>query len=365
MLIKETKVQELSKKISEYVGDNVALLSVAEDSEIDFDQLIRELNHNGTQFVGGVFPKVIHENQVYDDGVVINTLFDVVNISMIKNISKKEIAIPQIEFSPDIEYTVLTYVDGLTSNISNYLSALYESYGISSNYFGGGAGSLSLEQMPCVFSNEGIFMDAAVLCVMKMRSSIGVRHGWEKLEGPFIVTKADRNTIEEINWENPFQIYRSIVEEDSGQKFTDENFFDLAKGYPLGVVKQGGESVIRDPLMLNEKQELVCVGEVEENTLVDIMKGNKDSLIDAAKHAAKDCLMRCEQPKKAIIIDCISRVLFLEESFDRELNQIVSTLRENFPDISIGGALTLGEISSFGNGYLEFYNKTIVVSLFE
>ena len=62
---------------------------------------------------------------------------------------------------------------------------------------------------------------------------------------------------------------------------------------------------------------------------------------------------------------CISRILFLEEDFQKELNKIVDTLRSKHPKISVSGALTLGEISSFGNGYLEFYNKTVVVSLFE
>jgi len=72
-----------------------------------------------------------------------------------------------------------------------------------------------------------------------------------------------------------------------------------------------------------------------------------------------------KNPKKAIIIDCISRMLFLDKDFDKELSIITSTLKTRYPDISIGGALTIGEISSYGEGFLEFYNKTIVVGLFE
>ena len=41
------------------------------------------------------------------------------------------------------------------------------------------------------------------------------------------------------------------------------------------------------------------------------------------------------------------------------------TVKEKYPHISLSGALTLGEISSYGEGFLEFYNKTVVVGLFE
>ncbi|MFK7834105.1 MAG: FIST C-terminal domain-containing protein, partial [Winogradskyella sp.] len=102
-----------------------------------------------------------------------------------------------------------------------------------------------------------------------------------------------------------------------------------------------------------------------DNTLVDILNGSENSLIEAAKNAALESLKFAEKPRKAIIIDCISRILFLEDNFEKELNAITATIRDRFPDVSIGGALTLGEISSYGEGFLEFYNKTVVIGLFE
>ncbi|WP_299120330.1 FIST N-terminal domain-containing protein [uncultured Winogradskyella sp.] len=365
MLITTNNITEIVSTISNHVNKEAALISIGEHMEIDVEELIEALNDAKLKFMGGIFPKVIHGNSILDKGIVLNTLNNVEELFLVKDISKKNYTIPQINFDESTPYSIITYVDGLTSNISHYLSGLYENYGMKTNYFGGGAGSLSLEQKPCVFCNEGLFQDAAVVSLVRMQSRIGVRHGWNKVDGPFIITKAEGNIIKEINWKNPFEVYKEVVEAHSNKQFNDDNFFEIAKGYPFGIVKDHAECIVRDPLMVNEKGELVCVGELENNTLVDILNGNQDTLIKAAENAAKESLKFAENPRKAIIIDCISRILFLEDNFDLELNAITTTISNKFPNVSIGGALTLGEISSYGEGFLEFYNKTVVIGLFE
>ncbi|MDT0558975.1 FIST N-terminal domain-containing protein [Ichthyenterobacterium sp. W332] len=365
MLITSTNIDEIVQSISNHVNEKAALITIGEHTEIEVNNLIEQLNKVELRFMGGIFPKVIHGNSILDKGIVINTLNNLESMFLVKNISTKDYQIPEVNFDADKDYSLFTYVDGLTSNISHYLSELYENYGMQTNYFGGGAGSLTLQQKPCVFNNEGVFMDAAVFSVMTMSSRIGVKHGWSKVEGPFIVTKAEGNVIKEINWKNPYDVYKEVVEEHSGKTFTDDNFFDIAKGYPFGILKEDGECIVRDPLMVNENSELVCVGELEDNMVVDILNGNENSLINAAKTATQDSVNQAVTPSKAIIIDCISRILFLEDNFDKELTAITRTLQDNFPEVSIGGALTLGEISSYGEGFLEFYNKTVVVGLFE
>nr|WP_321248236.1 FIST N-terminal domain-containing protein [uncultured Psychroserpens sp.] len=365
MLITTTHIDDIVASISNHIKEDSALLSIGEHTEIDIEQLIKALNIAEVKFIGGLFPKVIHGNTILEKGIVVNTLNHVEELYVVNNISLQNYTIPQINFEKDEGYSLFTYVDGLTSNISHYLSELYENYGMQTNYFGGGAGSLTLEQKPCVICNEGFFQDAAVVCVMRMHSRIGVRHGWSKVKGPFIVTKAEGNVIKEINWKNPFEVYKKVVEAHSNKVFTDDNFFDIAKGYPFGIVKDNAECIVRDPLMVNDKGELICVGELEDNTLVDILNGNEETLINAAQRAAEESVNQATHPRKAIIIDCISRILFLEDNFEKELDAITKTISNAYPNISIGGALTLGEISSYGEGYLDFYNKTVVVGLFE
>lgn len=365
MKIDITNIATIVMAIKNHAKNNAVSIAIAENTAIDINDLILALNKANITFMGAVFPKVVHNNTILEKGIVLNTLNNLENLFLIENISKKDYKIPPVVFNDSENYSLITYVDGLTANISHYLEKLYENYGMKTNYFGGGAGSLTLQQKPCVFNKDGFFEDAAVLSISKVTSRIGVKHGWKKVDGPFIITKSKGNIIQEINWETPFEIYKNVVEKHAKKQFTDHNFFDIAKGYPFGILKDDAECIVRDPIALNDNGELVCVGEIEENSLVDILNGNTKTLIDAAKNAALESIKQAVNPNKAILIDCISRVLFLEEEFETELKEITKTLKNAYPNIHINGALTLGEISSYGEGFLELYNKTTVVSLFE
>ncbi len=210
---------------------------------------------------------------------------------------------------------------------------MFDQLGNSVSYFGGGAGSLSLKSQPCLFTCEGFVQDAAIVTFIKLQCNLGVAHGWKKLTGPIVANKTHKNVVMELNWRNAFEVYQEIIEADSGVKLPRDNFYSVAMGYPFGIYKEEAEDIVRDPIMTNEKGELICVGEVPENSLLNILKGETDSLIQAAGQAAKD--------------------------FGRELAAVKENLAGNqgIP----AGMLTLGEISSYGEAYLEFFNKTIVV----
>ncbi len=352
-------VQELAPQENETI-----LLLFAEQDSNDFDALVKALNKINISFMGGLFPGIIYGNKHYKEGCVIKKLPAIIKPDII-DLKDGKVRIPnlmkQIE-AHDTKLTVLTLVDGLTASISPYLKSLFNVYGNSVSFIGGGAGSLSLVQQECVFTNKGVFQDAAIFCLLDLSISLGVRHGWQHLHGPIVATKTNGNTIEQLNWQNAFEVYKSVVEADAGVQFNEENFFDIAKGYPFGISKQDNEDIIRDPIAVSKEGHLLCVGEVPENTVLHIMKGESQSLIESAKLAVNDCKDQLTKNiQHTFVVDCISRILFLEEEFDNELNAITDTLGETSQEAQPMGVLSLGEISSYGNGFIEFYNKTLVI----
>jgi hypothetical protein len=348
-------------------GDVVAIM-LGEKNKPNIGELISRLNENRIEFFGGIFPGIVYGNYKYDEGAIIMTLPALEKPFLIRGLDSEQIEIPdfgkQMMEDPGRKYTAMIMVDGLASNISLFLAEMFNCLGNSVHYFGGGAGSLTLKQEPCLFTSEGFVQDAAIVTFIKLESTLGVRHGWERIMGPIVATKTRKNIIKELNWKNAFQVYRETVEGDSGEKLTPENFFDIGKGYPFGIHKEGMEDIVRDPITVNEKGELFCVGEVPENTILSILRGKQDSLIRAAGQAAGDCLhIESRTIRQSLIADCISRVVFLEKNFPKELETVNHKIHSLDNRQTLKGMLTLGEISSYGEGFLEFFNKTIVVGI--
>lgn len=360
VLIEKNNVEEFKNAIESMakVSKSVMIFS-CDANEYDQEQVDSTLINLTIPVFGGIFPSIIYENKKYDIGTIIVGLDEFVDVSVIDNISNKsdfedeiDSNIPRLDSSMK---TMFVYVDGLGKNINKIIDGLFNNFGLDINYIGGGAGSLSFEQKPCIFTNQGLKQDCVQLVLSKMSSTIGVKHGWESISDALNVTKSNGNIIQEIDYKNAFDVYKKIVEAKSQQKFTDDNFFDIAKGYPFGIAKLNAEMVVRDPIV-EDNGNLICVGDVSQNSIVNILQGVDENLINAAKEASNIATENQNEDSFTVFIDCISRVLFLEDKFNDEIAEVYKLNHK------LVGALTLGEIANNKDHYLEFYNKTAVVA---
>ncbi len=330
------------------------------------DNLDEKLKGVTVPLFGGIFPEIIHGKEKLEKGTIVAGMTKKPNVQIIPNLSDMAMEYNDVidERIPEIgdTRTMFVFVDGFSKRISALVDSMFNIFGLEFNYIGGGVGSMSMKQKPCLFTNEGLIQDSAILAMLDMESGVGVCHGWKKINGPYKVTESDRNIIKTLNWKPAFEVYRGIVEKHSGKVFTDNNFFEISKCYPFGIGKLGTEKIVRDPFMLGKNGSLICVGEVPQESFVDILTGDVSSLVNAAGKAltlAKESIKAKSTNRIILFIDCISRVLFLEDKFKEELNAVYN---ENIPLI---GALTIGEIANSGKDYLEFYNKTSVVGVLE
>ena len=322
------------------------LLLVAEKTLFDYTLLQK----SQLQCYGGIFPEIIFEQKHLCEGLIALPL-------QLKPILLEDISQP-ITHKQTLSTisSMMVLVDGLSSFIDPFLVSLFEATNKECMIFGGGAGKLTLKQEKVLFSPTHLTQDSALIIPLESKVELGVSHGWEFLQGPFVATATKNNVLEQINYENAFDIYKKIVEEDSGKKFTDENFFDLAKSYPLGIVSYSGEVVVRDPIA-KDGNHLVLVGDMPEHSIIEVLKGSDTKLIQAAKNAAQQAMSSNDEKSIAIMIDCISRVLFLEDMFAKEINAVEEVLK----DVPLVGILTLGEIANNAETYINFYNKTCVI----
>ena len=313
---------------------------------------------------GGIFPKVVYGPEAYDRGLVVVGMPWPADVDCIFGLSAAEavyeVALASFaERNGGVPGTVMVFVDGLSQRIGALVEIMFDRMGLKHNFVGGGAGSLSFQQAPCVLTPNGMVADAAILAWMPIRSGIGVTHGWHVASECLKATETKRNTLKTLDWERAAERYRELVEAHSGLCFRDHAFFDIAKGYPFGIQRLGGELVVRDPLSIDGAGGLICVGEIPEGSFLYLLNGTPESLISAAGRAreqALEGLPEAQNRSAVLVMDCISRALFLGPDLNEELTTLAG-------DSTLFGAMTLGEIANSGRDYLEFYNKTTVVAL--
>ena len=316
----------------------------------------------GKPVYGGAFPQVVSGRERLERGAIVLGLVDHVHATVVPRLSDGatdlEAAVAGALLPGASDPMVFVVVDGLARRIAGLVEALFLQFGLTTNYIGGGAGSLTLQQKPCVFTPQGMVADAAVLLQVSRPNGVGVSHGWAVVSEPLKVTRAEHSTVHELNHEPALDVYRRIVEPVLGRAVTVDGFFEAAMGFPFGMRKMDAEVVVRDPIVADARGAITCVGEVPTGSLVHVLRGEPRRLVDAARTAGERAQGALGAPPRLrLVIDCISRVLFLGDRFDEELAAL------DAGDAPMIGVLSLGEIANAGSDYLEFYNKTAVVGL--
>ncbi|PIB34741.1 hypothetical protein BFP72_04625 [Reichenbachiella sp. 5M10] len=358
MLLNTSHISEI---LDHFSPSAVNLILVGEKTPLDVRQLIEGANQRGLKLAGGVFPMIIFENEHLESGIILKHVEAcTIEPVLIKDLNKVPIA-QQLPLASEDMNSCIVLFDGLMSHVSTLLDGLYEEYWNQMNFVGAGCGSASLVQNPCIISNEGFFEDAALLLIIGREINLGVNHGWTEVQGPFVANKTEGNEIIELNWKPAYDTYREIVESHSSHQFSENEFGEISQGYPFGIAREGKEDMVRDPIIVNEQGALLCLGEIPQNASLNILSGTKPNLIrsagKAAEKATKDIF-----PLDIFLVDCITRVMYLESEFGEELLAIKEVVKASNDQLKVEGVLSLGEVSTSKGGFLDLYNKTIVVA---
>ena len=200
------------------------MLAIGEKATLDIDDLIARCNEQGIQVCGGLFPGVLYDEKHSEKGVIIRQVEASQEVLTIPKLSDLDESITLPDLNEETHCAIIL-LDGLTGKIPLFLERVYEKYWNRLHYIGAGCGSLSLEPQSCVFSNEGFFQDGGIIVFSPSKLSTGVKHGWKKLAGPFIVNSSYNNIVKEINWEPAFQLYQEVIESLTEKRAYARGFF--------------------------------------------------------------------------------------------------------------------------------------------
>jgi len=359
--INSNNIEELTKAFNNCEKNNNIksfMLLMADTNHYKVSELEPLLKASSKKIIGGIFPEIIFNGARKKEGLIIIPSDETLKIATFNldqtNEEVTDVLMQQFGEMSEISGTLMVYVDGLGSNKNAFLESIFNFFGGNVHYLGAGTGSLKFHSFPNIIGNNGLFENAGIIGHYPHKVDIGVAHGWEPISKPLKLTKTDGKKIISINWEPAFEVYKKIVEQHSNLKFEDSTFLDLAKSYPIGIAVIDSEMLIRDPYAV-EDNSILLLDSIEEGAYVNIMHGNMELLLDGAETARKKAFSNKNEKKKVFCIDCISRVLYMNEDFDKELTIIQKEGKVN-------GALSLGEIANIGESFLECYNKTVVVA---
>lgn len=342
------------------------LIFVAEETPFDYEKIQPLLKEIQTEVWGCVFPEVIYKNSRYKSGVVGCTFEAPVSAEVVKNLNDfKGISSKNI-ISENTE-SLLIFTDGWADNIPFLIETLYETCEKEITYMGAGTGSMSDMNRKSLFTCDDCFAQGSIIIAVDEFISIGVEHGLQPIFEPFIATKFDKRILKTINWKPALEFYKNVIEKDSGIKLTKENFPEIAASYTFGMLKYDNEIIPRCTIDMADEESILLGSETPDNSIMTIIKGNPDEFIEAAGLATEKAKTgfknkKKKLPSKALIIECITRTLFLGDRFEDQIKLIGNKAGK---DVLLFGALSLGEIASTGDKFIELYNKTLVIGMGE
>lgn len=348
-------------------GANSLLVLTCSQNHYPEDKLSSLLSACPLTIFGGIYPMLTLQNTLLKQGALIiafNETFDVTVFSQLHQVSNEDKLEDVITTTLEQKNNYcghdnfLMFYDSLLNNIEDFIDCLFECLDHGINIAGGGAGSLDFIQRPCIFTNKGLHSNAALLVTLPSKLSTGVGHGWRIFQGPFLVSDARGQTVQSLNYQPALEVYCQAIESASKHRFNSDNFFDIAKNFPLGIEDINDNLIVREP-MLADNNHLQCIGNIPINSMVYLLESDTETLISSAEQAAITAFSTTSEiTSTSMIFDCISRVLYMENKFEQELDVIA----KHCPTSILFGVLSLGEIANSASGAICLLNKSTVIS---
>lgn len=312
---------------------------------------LEELNLSKLKFVGGIFPTIIYKSQTFSEGLMVFELNDISKVHFVENIDS-------YKFNKNLftgVKSIVTILDGFSQYNSSFLENVFENTNLDTNIIGGGAGVFTDSSRKVVFNNNGIYKNASFLILLNEKVEMGVGHGWDILEGPHVSTNVEEKILKEIDYKNAFEVYKEGIEKNTNIILTKDNYSEVIKEFPLGIVKFNADSLVREIVDFGKNGEIILAGDIQPNSVINILKGEKESLIKDAIKAGKSATK--SDAEILMMFECVSRLDYLGEDFKKLINSVIDETTAQH----IFGVVSIGEIANDGNKYIYFLNKSCVM----
>jgi len=368
-----TEVKFTSQLTNEWLADYLLWLEinqfksviffVASDSYQVITESIGLFNRSPINIAGAVFPEIIYNKKPHQEGVIAISIENEIDVIEIEDSGCN--TLPNSYYSSGKASLVL--LNSTNPKAEKHLEFINSLIDPNKPIVGMGSGLPNLQNQATIFNGCGLLKDSSLLVLHDFEITQKTDHGYTICKGPFLVTKSSGNIIEELNYQNAYEVYNQAIQTLKDNDLTLNNFNEWSKGYPLGIENMDGSVLLRDTASSDGKY-LTTIGSMPENSVIHIMHCSRDTLIEASNKASEvaNALYierqnngkQGNQPQLAMLTICHTRKDILGDRFEEEIN-CISTI----PAIDHCGVVSLGEISNYHSANATLLNNSIVVTL--
>lgn len=321
----------------------------------------------GVALAGGVFPQLIHDGGLSDRGAVLLRVIGapppllleaVGNPDAVERVSAAIVAYVEKNVGDAQEASLFCMFDALVPNIATHLDDWYLHLADRVRYFGANAGNERFVSEPCLFDGERFVADAVLVQLLPNHIGACLEHGYSVPDHAITATSATGNAIVQIDWRPALDVYREIMQTQYGVAIDRDNFYAHAVHFPFGILRADGEVLVRIPVALGDAGEIICVGEIEPNSVLTLLDARSGSRLAAAALAGKLAAQGgLAAGGDLLLFYCAGRRMHVGAGVDAELADVARATNA----AQVVGALSLGEIGgAHTDGYPLFHNATLV-----
>lgn len=272
------------------------------------------------------------------------------------------LAAEQISVATPRPYRVLlTLSDALAGDQQELIRGMYDAIGPGLPVVGGCAGDDLQMQRTNQFIGTTVLSNAIVGAAIGSDApfGIGIRHGWESVGRPMLVTKSSSTEVQEINGRPALDAYLNELDAPAEARHDQAAFTTFALEHPIGIARRAEEPCARFIAGADfTRRTISTIAVVPEGTYIWSMRGDRASVASATDIACRTAVASLgTAPIGLLVFDCVGRRQVLgAEGIRDEVRRIT----EVSGDAPVAGFYTYGEIGRT-TGLEGFHNETMVV----
>lgn len=204
---------------------------------------------------------------------------------------------------------IMLLADSYMGNLQELFQGVYRITGPKVAIIGAGAGDEQKFIRTYVFHDDQIIEEGAVALWIASDHPLHVviRHGWQPIGIPLLVTRAAGTEIIELGGRPALVVYEEQLGLEPGT-LKSENFWITSINHPFGLIQSDGSTVIRVARSITDQNSLRIQGCVPPTgSAVQVMEGSVESLLDIVQDVARSSLDPQPQAGVLLVFSCAAR----------------------------------------------------------